>query len=558
MEEQFSSTAVNSSAPAAEFLRRPSTSSHSSFVFPLLIILGYLLLIIIRRRSTSHHKLNYRLPPGPKPLPIIGNLHELLGETIHAGLRRLAEAHGPLIHLKLGQNSAVVASSIDAASEILRTQDGVFCTRPRLFAVNYFTYGGRDIGASPYGDRWRKLRRFATAKMFCPRQVRYFSFIRREEVDVMVGSIRKSASNAINISEVGLCLFNNITFREIFRTRVSEAGECLASPHHGLIMDMMIMMAEFNVGDYFPSFWWLDFLSGWRFKLYRRFREMDRIFDEAIQRRMSSRPHNDNIIDNNNANNVNNNKTNNDEEVEGDFLDDVLKREVELDPSIGFLFSRKQSKALLMDMFSGGSDTSSVALEWAMTELMKNPETMKKAQEEVRRVAGDIEGKVEESKMEQLHYLKMVMKETLRLHPPTTLLAPHMCMQDTKIHGYDVPAKTMAIINVWAIGRDSKYWVEPEAFRPERFAEGEEDQSSVKGTGGGTALGSMPAFGLGRRMCPGMTLGLASIHLALANLLYSFDWSLPAGMTAEDIGTEERFGLSTRKKLPLLLMAKPV
>ncbi|KAK8941985.1 Premnaspirodiene oxygenase [Platanthera guangdongensis] len=513
--KEFSGSVVNSSSSTELTCESAAIAAgrHSSFgqvIFPLLIILGYLL---VRWRSSYCRSKQsvFQLPPGPKPLPIIGNLHELLGETIHAALRRLSNEHGPLMHLKLGQNSAVIASSVETASEILRTQDSVFCTRPRLFAVNYFTYDGRDIGASPYGDRWRKLRRFATAKMFCPKKVKFFSFIRREEVEVLVSSIKKNASNAINISEVGLCLFNNITFREIFSKRVSADGDCVSSPHHGLIMDMMIMMAEFNVGDYFPSFRWLDFLSGWRFKLYRRFREMDRIFVEAIEQRMLSRRQN---------------------KEEGDFLDELLKREVELDPSIGFLFSRTQSKALLMDMFSGGSDTSSVALEWAMTELMKNPETMKKAQDEVRRVAGG-DGKVEESKMEQLPYLKMVIKETLRLHPPTTLLAPHACLKDTKIHCYDVPAKTMAIVNVWAIGRDPKYWDQPEAFRPERF------------------------FGLGRRMCPGMTLGLASIQLALANLLYSFNWNLPAGMTAEDIGREERFGLSTRKKMPLLLMATP-
>ncbi|KAI0495161.1 hypothetical protein KFK09_025310 [Dendrobium nobile] len=522
--DDLTSSSLNNFSNSKRFF-----SSSCLFVF-FFLLLPYLLIAIYRRSrpSSSYNYFKYNgreLPPGPPPLPIIGSLHELFGQVIHISLRRLSKEHGPLMHLQLGQTSAVVASSSEVASEILRTQDTIFCSRPRLSAVTHFSYGGLDIGASPYGESWKKLRRFGSNKMFNPGKVQSFSFIREEEVEVMVESIKKSSlqGKLINLSEIALCLFNNITYREVFSKRVSADGECLLSPHHGLIMRMMTLMTEFNVKDFFPLFWWVDFLTGWWFKVEKRFREMDRIFEKEIELRLRQKSFNFSY---------------------GDFLDDLLKRQDEMDP----LFSRKEVKALLMDMFLGGTDTSSVTLEWGMTELIKNPAAMKKAQEEVRRVAGN-KGKVEESDMEQLQYLKMVVKETLRLHPPTTLLAPRESMKDTKIHGYDIPAKTLVIINAWAIGRDSKYWEEADVFRPERF---EDKNVTFKGN----HFEFIP-FGSGRRICPGMALGLASIELAFANILYSFEWELPSGMAEKDVDMEERFGLSTHKKKPLRLVATP-
>ncbi|XP_028765939.1 cytochrome P450 71D8-like [Neltuma alba] len=204
----------------------------------------------------------------------------------------------------------------------------------------------------------------------------------------------------------------------------------------------------------------------------------------------------------------------------------------------------------LQDMFAGGTDTSATVLEWAMSEMMKNPRVMEKAQAEVRNV---FKGKkvIRDSDMIQLSYLKLVIKETLRLYPPVPLLVPRECRETCKINGYEIPIKTQIIINAWALGRDPNYWYDAERFIPERF-QGNNSDIDFKGTN----FEYVP-FGAGRRMCPGISFGLASVELPLASLLYHFDWKLPHGMDPADLDMTPDYGITNRRKDNLCLIPTP-
>ena len=184
-----------------------------------------------------------------------------------------------------------------------------------------------------------------------------------------------------------------------------------------------------------------------------------------------------------------------------------------------------------------------------MSELIKNPTAMQRAQEEVREAA---KGKwiVEESELSKLNYLKLVIKEGLRLHPPAPLLVPRETTEFCRVQGYDIPSGTRVFFNAREIGRDSKYWDNPDEFRPERFSESLVDYK-------GQHFELLP-FGAGRRVCPGINFGVVLIELVLANLLCYFDWELPHGMRREDLDMEETSGPTTNKKIPLGLVAKLV
>uniref|UniRef100_A0A453LX12 Cytochrome P450 71D7 n=1 Tax=Aegilops tauschii subsp. strangulata TaxID=200361 RepID=A0A453LX12_AEGTS len=202
---------------------------------------------------------------------------------------------------------------------------------------------------------------------------------------------------------------------------------------------------------------------------------------------------------------------------------------------------------IMRDIFSAGSETTATTTVWAMSELIRNPRTMAIAQSEVRRV---LQGKTKVAEADidgQLHYLQMVIKETFRLHPPVPLLLPRLCTEQKKIMGYDVPPGTTVFANVWAIGRDEKSWTDASEFKPERFEVQKVDY-------GGTNFRFLPG-GAGRRMCPGMMFGVSNMEIALASLLYHFDWRLPDGASPEKLDMTEAYGITARRKTNLLLEA---
>ena len=199
----------------------------------------------------------------------------------------------------------------------------------------------------------------------------------------------------------------------------------------------------------------------------------------------------------------------------------------------------------MQDMFAGGTETASTTMEWALAELIKNPKEMAKVQEEVRTKMQVGDNNV----VGQLSYLKLVVKETLRLHMPAPLLVPRVCKEQCRLGGYTIPAGSRVVINTWAMGRDPSYWEDAESFRPERFLDRNVDFK-------GTSFEFLP-FGAGRRICPGIEFGLATIELCLAQLLLYFDWKLPGAMEPEDLDMSETSvgALSVYRKEPLRLIA---
>ncbi|CAD6211143.1 unnamed protein product [Miscanthus lutarioriparius] len=458
-----------------------------------------------------------RLPPGPWKLPIIGSMHHLVNVLPHRALRDLADVHGPLMMLQLGQTPLVVASSKETARAVLKTHDPNFATRPKLLAGEIVGYEWVDILFAPSGDYWRKLRQLCADEILSPKRVLSFRHIREEEVMLRVEEIREAGPS---------------TPRRVPGRVREEAQERGGVP--GGDQGRRRLSSGFNIPDLFPT--WttvLAKLTGMTRSLKEIHKTVDTILEEIIEERKHIRD--DKIKGGAAAEDVDEN------------LVDVL---IGLQEKGGFGFQLTNSiiKAIILDMFAGGTGTSGSAMEWGMSELMRNPPVMKKLQAQIREA---FRGKtvVTEGELQarNLQYMKLVIKEALRLHPPAPLLVPRESIEECELDGYTVPAKSRVIINAWAIGRDPKYWEDADEFKPERFEDGSRDF-----TGGSYEF--LP-FGSGRRMCPGFNYGLASMELAFVGLLYHFDWSLPEGVTEVDMG--EKPGLGVRRRTPLILCATP-
>lgn len=202
----------------------------------------------------------------------------------------------------------------------------------------------------------------------------------------------------------------------------------------------------------------------------------------------------------------------------------------------------------LQDLFAAGTETIPSTVEWAMTELLRNPKKMHKAQAEIQEVIGK-DNQVDENDHLRLPYLRAVVKETLRLHPPTPLLVPRKVIADTQLDKFTILNNTTVLVNVWAIGRDPDVWPNVNVFEPERFLD-----SSIEY--GGKDFELIP-FGSGRRICPGMPLASRLLHWILGSLIHSMNWKLEDGMKPEDIDVDDKFGLSLQRAKPLRLVPVP-
>lgn len=235
--------------------------------------------------------------------------------------------------------------------------------------------------------------------------------------------------------------------------------------------------------------------------------------------------------------------------LDRDFVDVILalkNNPTSTHQQLAQSMDRSNIKAIILDMIFGAIDTSQTSIEWIMSELIRHPRVMKVLQEEIKNVIVDCEF-VEESHLAKLDYLDMVVKETMRLHPVAPLLLPHESMQDIVIDGYYIQKNSRIIVNNWGIGRDPRIWSENvEEFLPERFIGCNIDLR-------GKSFQLIP-FGSGRRGCPGLHLGLINIKLVVAQLVHSFDWGLPFGMSPDDLDMDEIFGLSVPRAKHLLAM----
>ncbi|CAN6339270.1 unnamed protein product [Urochloa humidicola] len=349
----------------------------------------------------------------------------------------MAEEHGPLMHLRVGQVPVVVVTSKELAREVLKTHDANFASRPKLVAGGIVAYEWADILFSPSGDYWRKLRRLCIQEILSSKRILSFQHIREDEVRGLVADIRAAAPAPVDLSSRLHRITNTIVSRAAFGSKRSNAADFLAA-----IKQSVVMSSGFYVPDLFPRFTAvLSVLTGMRRKLHAIRHTVDGILEEIIREREEE------LLK---------------QHAQEDNLVDVLLG-LQQSGDFGFPMTRNTIKAIILDMFAGGTGTSASAMEWAMSELMANPKVMSKLQAQIRaafpgkQIITETDLRASDPK-----YLKFVMKETLRLHPPAPLLVPRESIEACEINGYMIPAKARVIVNSWAISRDPKYWEDAE------------------------------------------------------------------------------------------------
>ncbi|KAK3428365.1 hypothetical protein EUGRSUZ_F04403, partial [Eucalyptus grandis] len=468
-----------------------------------------------------------KLPPGPKPWPIIGNLN-LISPLLHRSLHELSRIYGPIMKLQLGSCNVVVCSSADMAKAILKTHDAVFAYRPRNAAGKYTAYNYSGMTWSPYGPYFQQVRKIFLAQLFSAARLQSSEYIRVEEMRVLTRNLFEAKGQSINLKDHLSDLNLNVVCRMVLGKKYTDKSEnsniVSAEEFRKMVDELFLLTGVLNLGDFLPLLDFLD-LQGY----IKRMKAVNKKFDRFLEH----------VLGEHEARRV--------EGYEAKDKVDVLLQHVD-DPNLGVKIERHGVKALTQELIAGGTEGSAASVEWAMCELLKNPYTFNKATQELDNIIGR-ERWVQEADVTNLPYLNAVIKEMMRLHPVGAFLAHRFASQDCKVAGYDVPKGTRVLVSKWSIGRDPELWDDPENFRPERFIGKAID---VKGQD----FELLP-FGSGRRMCPGYNLGLRMIQTSLANLIHGFSWKLPKNMTREELNIEEVPGLSTPKKIPLVAVAEP-
>ncbi|XP_042493502.1 geraniol 8-hydroxylase-like [Macadamia integrifolia] len=489
-----------------------------TLVLGLLLVLWSLRAWISALIPGTSHK---RLPPGPVPLPIVGSLFEL-GNKPNESLARLAQTYGPLMTLKLGHVTTIVASTATMAKEILQTHDQALAGRMVLDVVRALNHHQASVVWLPPYSRWRNLRKLCNNQIFTSQRLNASESLRRQKIGELVAHVRESAQmgRSVDIGQFAFATSLNLLANTMFSVDLARPESETAQDFKALVRRIMEEVGKPNLSDYFPLLRPLD-LQGIKHRMTIYVERLHKVFDEIINQRLISRASLPSPARYN------------------DLLDVLLDQFQDSSSE----FSRHDIKSLFVDILVAGTDTTSTTLEWAMAELLRNPDSMGKVQSELQEKVGEVKS-VEESDVARLPYLQAVVKETFRLHPPAPLLVPHKAETEVDICGFTVPKDAQVLVNVWAIERDPSIWTNPDSFVPERFLESSE--IDVRGRDF-----ELIPFGAGRRICPGMPLALSMVHLMLASLLHSFDWKIEGGIGPNDMDMADKFGITLQKALPL-------
>lgn len=257
---------------------------------PISAILGFVLLVVttviniisvLRSKTKNHHHAKSKLlPPGPRKLPLIGNMHNLAGSNLpHHSLANLSQQYGPLMHLKLGELSCIVVSSPEIAKEVMKTHDINFSNRPPLLAAQIISYGSKGITFSPHGTYWRQMRKICTMELLSAKRVESFRSAREGELSKFVKDLILSEGSLINLSEKLDSLAYDLTSGVVFGGAIQAKGK---EQYRKLTKDVSKVVGGFSVADLFPSIGALQVLTGFRTKLEKLHREMDKIIEDIV------------------------------------------------------------------------------------------------------------------------------------------------------------------------------------------------------------------------------------------------------------------------------------
>ncbi|KAJ7252541.1 cytochrome P450 [Mycena rebaudengoi] len=445
-------------------------------------------LLYFNRRRPSH----LPLPPGPKKLPLFGNLFGLPSEFEWETYAKWSKELGSdIIHLSVAGKSIIILSSVDVVFDLFDQRSAIYSDRPRSVMLNELIGGDFSFVTMRYGDTWREHRRLfnsafhvIAARRFHPQQVNAsHDLLRRllENPDDEVMKHIKHMNGALIMSiAYGIdTLPSNDPYMETAEAALKAIAQAIVPGRY--LVDMIPIL------KYVPA-WFI----GAGFK--RQAREWKKLTDKMVQlpfqaaKRLvadGTAPHS--------------------------YVSDKLQ---EIDENQQREHQEKVIQNTAGIMYAGGFDTTSAALGTFILAMLANPDVQKRAQEEIDAVVheGHLPSFEDE---ESLPYVSAVVKEVLRWKPVGPIGVPHAVAVEDTYRGYRIPAGSIVIPNIWAILYDETAYPDPYKFNPDRFLLNGQLNPAVRDPS--------LVFGFGRRVCPGRHMAQSTVWITVASLLAVFN-----------------------------------
>ncbi|RXI08393.1 hypothetical protein DVH24_022537 [Malus domestica] len=478
------------------------------------------------------------LPPGPRVFPVIGGFLFLLKSfsELEPIIRKLKAKHGPIISLRIGSRPAVFIGDRFLAHQALIQNGAVFADRPRASATNkYSSSNQHNISSATYGPTWRLLRRNLTSEILHPSRVKSYGNARKWVLDILVNRLKTKSQSHSEGAGAGVRVVDHFQYAMFCLLVLMCFGDKLNEEQikqiEGVQRQFLLSSGRVNILNFTPKLTKIIFKNRWRqfFKILEERREVLVPLIRARQNKAKQGSKNDDK----------------DDEFVLSYTDTLLDLELP-DGNKKRKLSEGEMVSLCSEFLNGGTDTTSTALQWIMANVVKYPQVQEKLFAEIKGVMGETEEEVREEVLHKLPYLKAVILEGLRRHPPGHFVLPHAVTHDVVLGGHVVPKNGSVNFMVADIGWDPQVWEDPMEFKPERFLSsgGGEERFDLTGS---REIKMMP-FGAGRRICPASGLAVLHLEYFVANLVWKFEWRAVEG---DDVDLSEKQEATVVMKNPL-------
>ncbi|KAJ8498690.1 hypothetical protein OPV22_009242 [Ensete ventricosum] len=502
----------------------------------LLIFFSLVLSVVLVALLLEHGARNRGLPPCPPIVEILGKYLCLRWFLLKPEdvLRELHARYGPIITLHLGLQPTIFIADRTFAHKALVEHGAAFSDRPAPTPSFRLFNGSRHfIFSSAYGPIWRLLRRNLTSEILHPARVKLYAGGRAWVLGVLTQHLRSEADShdgvVVPIESFQFAVFCLLSLMCFGKKLDDKAVRDIKDAQRSLLL----YASKLHVLNFAPCLSRHLFRNRLKTAMEARERRTQLFLPLIEARRQYKQQHLQKMTSSKEK-----------ERFVVSYVDSLL--DIQLPEEGGRKLSDNEVTSLCSEFLNGGTDTTSTALQWIMASLVKHQVVQAKLREEIERAAAGSgeEEDIKEEDLQKMPYLKAVIMEGLRRHPPAHFLLPHAVTEDVNVCGYLIPREATVNFFLAEMNWDEKAWEEPMEFKPERFLGIEGGAVDLTGS---REIKMMP-FGAGRRICPGLGLALLHLQYFVANLVRRFEWKAVEG---EEVDLSEKVEFAVVMKNPL-------